>query len=157
MSDLLAHRGYQGTVEYSSENQVLFGKVLHIDSLLMYESESATEIQKAFQETVDDYLSHCEKHSINPNKPYKGSLNVRIGPERHRALAHMAARESITLNELLCKGADLLLAPIVTTHEHNHTHVHVLDITSRTQSMVSAGHTAVILGSKSEGVTTNVH
>lgn len=147
MSSLLTHRGYEGTVEFSTEDQLLFGKVLHIDSLLMYEADSVPAIQRAFQETVDDYLAHCAQHNVAPNKTYKGSLNVRIGPDRHRALAQMAARAGTTLNEIICRSVDSALAPNITTHEHNHTHhVFVVDTTSPTQSMASAGAAPVIFG-----------
>lgn len=62
-------------------------------------------LRKAFEEAVDDYLEMCGKQGIEPEKPLKGSFNVRIGPELHRKLALAAARKRISLNKYI---ADLL-------------------------------------------------
>ena len=64
---LLDYRGYKGSVEYSKEDDCLFGKVLGIKSLLSYEGKDECELKKNFEETVDDYLIFCEQRSIIKN------------------------------------------------------------------------------------------
>lgn len=110
MSNELEHRGYKGSVEYNSEDRILFGKVLFIDSLLMYHGATVDEIEAAFRETVDSYLQHCEATGKQPNKPYSGSFNVRVGAERHRAAAQLAYRKGCSLNEVVCQALDGCLA-----------------------------------------------
>ncbi|MCK4530778.1 MAG: type II toxin-antitoxin system HicB family antitoxin, partial [Candidatus Marinimicrobia bacterium] len=39
-----------------------------------------------------------------PFKSYKGSLNVRIGPDLHKKAAENAAMQSITLNQYIQKA-----------------------------------------------------
>lgn len=56
MSELLKYKGYYGSVEYSSEDALLYGKVLGINSLISYEGESVAELQQDFEWAVDDYL-----------------------------------------------------------------------------------------------------
>ena len=48
-----------------------------------------------------DYLEICGKQGIEPERPLKGSFNVRIGPELHRKLALAAARKRISLNKYI--------------------------------------------------------
>ena len=104
MSDLFEYKGYQGTVEYSKADKCLMGQVLHIDSLLMYHGESIEEIEKAFIDTVDAYLELCARTNRVPNRPYKGSFNVRVTPALHRAAANSAARRQVSLNEFVSQA-----------------------------------------------------
>lgn len=123
MSDDLEYKGYKGSVEYSSEDRVLFGKILFIDSLLMYHGESVPELDQAFKETVDNYLRHCEKAGKEPNKPYSGTFNVRIGPELHRQAAQAAYKAGIKLNEFVLrsvKQAVEMSGCIQINHHHEH-------------------------------------
>ncbi|MDP1533594.1 MAG: type II toxin-antitoxin system HicB family antitoxin [Rubrivivax sp.] len=101
MSDLLEYKGYQGTIEYSKEDDLLFGKVLHVDSLIQYDGASVPEIKTAFQGALDGYLTFCEQTGRTPNKPYSGTFNVRIGPELHRDAVMAAAKRGTKLNEFV--------------------------------------------------------
>ena len=56
MKNLLEYKGYYGSVEYSREDALLYGKVLGINSLIPYEGESVAELQQDFEGAVDDYL-----------------------------------------------------------------------------------------------------
>ncbi|MCY4382506.1 MAG: type II toxin-antitoxin system HicB family antitoxin [Nitrospinae bacterium] len=62
-------KDYQGYVEYDEESEILHGKVLHVRDLITYEAETAKELKKAFQDSVNDYLETCEAEGIDPNKP----------------------------------------------------------------------------------------
>ncbi len=99
MSNLLEYKDYMGTVEYSSSDNVLFGKVVGINGLVSYEGKSIEELQKDFEEAVDDYIEMCEEQGIEPQKTYKGTFNVRISPTLHRSLAICAASRGTTLNK----------------------------------------------------------
>ena len=94
----LEYKGYRGSVEYSASDEVLFGKVIGIRSLVSYEGESLSELQEDFRGAVDDYLDLCKEKGIEPEKEYKGTFNVRISPELHRTLALIAGAKNQTLN-----------------------------------------------------------
>jgi predicted HicB family RNase H-like nuclease len=83
MKNMMKYKGYYGSVNFSAEDLIFYGKLEFINALINYEGESAKEISSAFKEAVDDYLEICKQRSTQPEKPFKGSLNVRIGPERH--------------------------------------------------------------------------
>lgn len=97
----LEHRGYLGSAELSEEDGVFHGKLLHIRDLVTYESETAPGLVAAFRAAVDDYLADCAEEGREPDTPFKGSLNVRVGPELHRRLANFARREGMSVNQAI--------------------------------------------------------
>ena len=98
MSNLLAYKNYNGTVEYSKEDECLYGKVIGIKSLLSYEGNSVKELEEDFRKVIDEYLSDCKERKITPEQPYKGSFNVRINPDLHRTVAIYAIEAGMSLN-----------------------------------------------------------
>lgn len=110
MSDLLNYKGYQGTIEYSEEDNCLHGRVLHINSVLSYGGDTVAEVKAMFQQTVDEYLDMCAEKGLSPEKPYKGSLNVRLGADLHRLAALTAAREHTSLNDLIVRAVKKQIA-----------------------------------------------
>jgi len=53
MSSVMKYKDYIGSVEFSEEDQLFYGKVLGIHSLISYEGESAKELIQDFHEAVD--------------------------------------------------------------------------------------------------------
>lgn len=98
MSNLLSYKNYNGTVEYSREDECLFGKVIGIKSLLAYEGQSVQELEQDFKTVIDEYLQDCKEKNIEPEQPYKGTFNVRISPELHRTIAVYAIEHGKSLN-----------------------------------------------------------
>ena len=60
MSNRLKYKGFEGTVEYSEDDDCLFGKILGINGLAMYFGDSLESLKKDFYEAVDFHLSHFE-------------------------------------------------------------------------------------------------
>jgi predicted HicB family RNase H-like nuclease len=58
----------------------------------------ASEAQATFEVLVDDYIETCRAVGKAPAKPFRGTFNVRIGPELHRQAALAAADAGETLN-----------------------------------------------------------
>jgi len=56
MKEKLEHRGYFGTVQFSENDKVFFGKIQGIDDLVLFEGKSVTDLEKSFVESVEDYL-----------------------------------------------------------------------------------------------------
>ena len=77
---------------------MLYGKVLGINSLISYEGESVTELQRDFEGAVDDYLEVCAEKWNRAGKTYKGSFNVRIAPQLHKKLALYSISQNKSLN-----------------------------------------------------------
>jgi predicted HicB family RNase H-like nuclease len=104
VKDLLEYKGYYGSAEFSIEDEVFHGKLLFITSLVTYEADEAKALKKAFEAAVEDYLQLCQELKRKPEKPCKGSFNVRLDPELHRQLSVYANQKEITLNSLVEQG-----------------------------------------------------
>lgn len=101
MKDLMNYKGYYGSVHLDNEDLIFHGKVEFIRALVSYEGTDAKGLRKAFEEAIDDYLEMCAKQKIKPEKPFKGSLNIRLGSELHRRVAIAAEQQHLTINKFI--------------------------------------------------------
>lgn len=99
MKDVMIYKDYIGTVHYSNEDEVFFGKIEGINDLISFEGSSVKELKTAFEEAVEDYLELCNLNGKEPEKTYKGSFNIRIKPELHKQAAQRALIEGKSLNQ----------------------------------------------------------
>ena len=106
MKNNLEYKGYIGSVEYSANDDILFGKVIGINGLISYEGDSIQSLKQDFEKAVDDYLDMCQENNIVPQKTYKGSFNIRISPELHKTLALYAAKKNQSLNATVEKALE---------------------------------------------------
>ncbi|HMS69805.1 MAG: type II toxin-antitoxin system HicB family antitoxin [Saprospiraceae bacterium] len=100
----LEYKGYTGTIEYSHEDQLFYGKVIGIKSLISYEGATGPELEADFKESIDDYLSDCVEMNIKSEKPFKGSFNVRIPTELHKEAAIKAQELNTSLNSFVAES-----------------------------------------------------
>jgi len=68
MKNILEYKGYSTKVEVSIEGQVLYGKIEGIKDLVNFECENANEVEVAFRQAVDDYLTFCKEIGKEPNR-----------------------------------------------------------------------------------------
>ena len=101
MRNTMQYKGYVGSVEFSEEDRLFFGKVLGIRSVISYDGKNAQELVEDFHGAVDDYLAMCAAEGITPEKAYKGSFNVRISAEMHKQAAICALQNNISLNKIV--------------------------------------------------------
>ena len=57
MNKHLEHKGHFGSVEYSEDDGVHFGRIQFIRGLVTYEAAEAESLEAAFRDAVDDYLN----------------------------------------------------------------------------------------------------
>ena len=63
----LKYKGYTGSVEYSEEDNCLFGKVQGLSKdAITYEGSNIDELRQDFEGAVDDYLALCEARNVEP-------------------------------------------------------------------------------------------
>ena len=101
MSNTMEYKGYIGSVEFSENDGVFYGKVMGIRALISYEGTTAKELVKDFHSAVDDYLALCKEQGKEPEKAYKGSFNVRVSPELHKQAVVFAATHQMSLNSFV--------------------------------------------------------
>lgn len=103
MKDMMHYKGYYGSVHYDDEERIFYGQVEFIRALVSFEGTDANSLRGSFEEAVDDYLEMCEKQGTRPDHPFKGSFNIRVGPELHRLSAITAARKGLSLNRFIAE------------------------------------------------------
>lgn len=104
MSSILKHGIYTARVEYSAEDRVFFGKLDDITDLVSFEGSTVEKLEAAFVEAVEDYQMLCSSVGKPPEKPFKGSFNVRMQPELHRQAALASRERNISLNQLVVEA-----------------------------------------------------
>lgn len=71
----LKYKGFTGSVGFSEDDNVFFGKIEGINGLVNFEGTSVDDLTNAFHEAVEDYLVFCKENGVEPNKKYSGVLN----------------------------------------------------------------------------------
>ena len=100
----LEYKGYTGCIEYSPEDNLLYGKVLGIRGLISFEGETGKLLEQDFREAIDIYLADCRLAGRSPEKPFKGSFNVRIPAELHQKAALLAMEAKTSLNSFVAEA-----------------------------------------------------
>ena len=57
----LTHKGFKGTVKYSKEDGVYYGKVLGVNALILYEGKTVQDLIDDFYAAVDTYIEETSK------------------------------------------------------------------------------------------------
>ena len=112
MKDMIAYKGYYGSVHYSDEDQVFHGKIEFIRSLVSYEGTDVGNLRAAFEEAVDDYLKLCEDENRQPDRPFKGSFNIRTGTDLHRRAMLFAKSKGSNLNSIVTDALEKYLSGV---------------------------------------------
>jgi predicted HicB family RNase H-like nuclease len=120
----LQYKGYLGSIECNPEENCLRGKILYITDLVTYEAGTPAEVKTAFEEAVDDYLATCAQVGKDADKSFKGTFNVRMAPEQHKAAAVAAVLERTTLNDFVSQAVAEKLAGRE-VHHHSEQHIHI--------------------------------
>jgi len=105
-----AYKGYLGRAEYDAADDSFHGELLGIRDVITFSAKSPKMLQKAFEESVDDYTAWCKKRGKEPNKPFSGNFLVRATPDLHRRLSTQADAEGKSLNALIVEHLETLIA-----------------------------------------------
>jgi len=104
MKDVLNYRGFIGSVHFSAEDSVFYGKVEGVTDLVTFEGETVKDLTDAFHYMVDEHVKDCEALDITPERSYKGSFNIRLTPELHKQIAISAKMRGISINKFVSEA-----------------------------------------------------
>jgi len=111
--DRLDYKGYFGSIEYSKEDDCLFGMVLGMpDNLISYEGNTASELYKDFKDAIDTYLDYCQRNELKPRKGNDSVLNISIPSEMHSRLAIYAESHGTNINSFIQESIEKRLAVV---------------------------------------------
>ncbi|PLX50673.1 MAG: toxin-antitoxin system HicB family antitoxin [Desulfobulbaceae bacterium] len=106
MKNALSHKGYTARVEFDSEDHIFFGRIVGIRDIVTFHGETVNELESSFKEAVDHYLETCAELGKKPNKPYSGTLTLRLNPEIHAEIATAAAVGGKSINKWVADTLD---------------------------------------------------
>ncbi len=96
---MMEYKGYIGKVEFDNEAGIFHGEVTNTRDVITFQGKSVSELKKELKKSIDVYLAMCKKRGREPNKPFSGKFNVRVGTELHSRIYIAASRARQSLNE----------------------------------------------------------
>jgi len=94
----MKYKNYIATIEFDDKANIFHGEISNIRDVITFEGSSVKELQKAFENSVDDYLDFCEERDEEPEKPFSGRLILRLSPKQHRQIFFSAKQAGKSLN-----------------------------------------------------------
>jgi len=101
---MMEYNGYLGTVEYDAQAKIFHGDIVNTRDVITFQGTTVDEIERAFKDSIDDYIAWCKEEGVEPEKPYSGKFNVRVSPELHRQVAVAAKKMRMSLNSFVEKA-----------------------------------------------------
>ena len=80
----MTYRGYTAAVTYDADDRLFFGRVVDLRDVIHVEGRSVEDLEAAMRETVDDYLACCAEQGERPDRPYSGTVGLRLGADLRR-------------------------------------------------------------------------
>ena len=94
----LRYKGYTAKVEVDVAAGVIFGRAQDIKTIITFETDQLNDMQRTFEEAIDDYLTACEEDHVEPERPFSGNILTRTSPEVHRLVAAAARLADESMN-----------------------------------------------------------
>jgi predicted HicB family RNase H-like nuclease len=101
---MMEYKGYLGTVEYDADARLFHGDIVNTRDLITFQGTTVDEIERAFQDSIEDYIAWCKEDGVEPEKPYSGKFNVRLSPELHKEAAITARKLKLSINRFVEKA-----------------------------------------------------
>ena len=96
---MLQYKNYVATVEFDDAADIFHGEVINMTDVITFQGKSTKELRKAFEDSVEDYISFCYENGREPMKAFSGKMLIRTSPDNHRKIAEAAARARMSINQ----------------------------------------------------------
>lgn len=98
---MINYKGYYGHVVYDDEAKIFHGEIINARTVITFQGNTVNEIEKAFKDSVEDYLDWCNQRRKEPEKPFSGKFVLRIPSELHRKLSLKAKENQSSINSYI--------------------------------------------------------
>ena len=99
---MMKYKNYIGHAEYDGDAKLFHGEVLGLSTdVITFQGKTVAELEKAFKDSIDDYLDWCKERGKSPEKSFSGTLSLRLTPEIHKKIAHNAITNNLSINAYL--------------------------------------------------------
>lgn len=96
---MLKYKGYTGKAEIDYEANIIHGQVIDLQDVITFQGRTPDEAEKAFKESIDEYLAFCKELDRAPEKPFSGVFSLRVSPGLHKQIAINASLTGKSLNQ----------------------------------------------------------
>ena len=101
---MMEYKGYLARVCYESDDRCFHGVVVNISDTVHFEGTTVDELEKAFHDSVDEYIDFCHRHGEQPDLPDAEEFRLRLDPALRREAALAAARVGETLDVFIANS-----------------------------------------------------
>jgi predicted HicB family RNase H-like nuclease len=109
-SNTIKYKGYIGVIEYDDEAGIFHGEVINLRDVITFQGTGVDELRQALKDSVEDYLEFCAVRGEEPEKPFSGSLPLRIEPELHRKIYIKAKQTGKSVNRFINEALEKEIA-----------------------------------------------
>lgn len=103
---VMTYKGYSARIEFDPDDRIFVGHVAGIRDSVAFHGSSVHELERAFHESVDDYLAACRNLGQSPERPASGKLMLRIPPAVHANALRAAELTGKSLNQWAARVLD---------------------------------------------------
>jgi predicted HicB family RNase H-like nuclease len=101
----LTYKKYVGNVVYYDDAKIFHGEVINLKDVITFQGSTIQELEKAFKDSVNDYLVWCKERSEAPEKTFSNTFRLRMTQDLH---AHLAMEDLEDLYDI--QEAEKILA-----------------------------------------------
>ncbi|MCY3903829.1 MAG: type II toxin-antitoxin system HicB family antitoxin [Caldilineaceae bacterium] len=99
------YRGYTADIRYDERDRIFWGHLLGTFDDVYFEGTSVEELETAFHEAVDDYLTYCEETGREPTRVESGQtpseISVRVNKELQYRTFVAAQQSGVSLDDFV--------------------------------------------------------
>jgi predicted HicB family RNase H-like nuclease len=102
--------GHDAVIFYDPDIDMFRGEFVGLNGGADFYATTVPKLKAEGARSLREFLAICKERSIDPNKKFSGTFNVRVGKQKHQALAIMAAARGVSMNTLIDQAIDHELA-----------------------------------------------
>ena len=74
----MKYRGYTAVIRYDERDRIFHGHLIGTHDNVYFEGCSVEELEAAFHEAIDDYLTYCEETGREPTRASRGQVSSEL-------------------------------------------------------------------------------
>ncbi len=95
----MKYKGYVAHIEYDEEDRIFVGHLAGIKDIVGFHGTTVNKLERAFHESVNNYIAISEETGRLAQKPYSGKLMLRVSSDIHAAVATAAKVHGKSINQ----------------------------------------------------------
>lgn len=88
----MKYKDYLARVEFDDEANIFHGEIINTRDVITFQGQTVAELNKAFKDSVEDYLTFCAERGEEPDKPFTGRFTIRLTPDQHKKVVLSAEK-----------------------------------------------------------------